>query len=310
MCRIVGIADFNKSLSSEIEPIVISMRDSLSHGGPDDAGVYIDKENGIALGHRRLSIIDLSSAGHQPMSNHDRTIWITYNGEIYNFQELRNELTVLGYSFKSKTDTEVLVYGYEKWGIDELLKKLRGMFAFAIYDKRGSTGFRLILARDRFGIKPLYYYKDKDRLIFASEVKGIMRSMLVPDEKNMEALVCFLQLGSVPSPLTTIRKVFSLPSGCYMDVREGVIDIKKYYDIEDYINNSGDKNKLYDYNEILSKTKSLLSESVRSHLISDVPIGIFLSGGLDSSSLVALASHNSGAQITTLSVIFEEEDFN
>ena len=310
MCRIVGIADFNRSLGPEIEPIVISMRDSLSHGGPDDAGVYTDKENGIALGHRRLSIIDLSSAGHQPMSNQDNTIWITYNGEIYNFQELRNELTVLGYSFKSKTDTEVLIYGYEKWGIGILLKKLQGMFAFAIYDKRGNAGYRLILARDRFGIKPLYYYKDKDRLIFASEVKGIMKSMLVPDEKSTEALVCFLQLGSIPSPLTTIRKIFSLPSGNYMDVREGVIDIKKYYDIGDYINNSVNKDKSYNYSEILSKTKSLLSESVKGHLISDVQTGIFLSGGLDSSSLVALASHCSDIPITTLSVIFEEEDFN
>ncbi|OGI06662.1 MAG: asparagine synthase (glutamine-hydrolyzing) [Candidatus Melainabacteria bacterium RIFCSPLOWO2_02_FULL_35_15] len=292
---------------------LISMRDSMIHGGPDGFGMFISEDKKIGFANRRLAVLDLSEAGHQPMSNHDKTIWITYNGEIYNFQELRNELIDLGYPFKSKTDTEVLIYGYEEWGIDELLKRLQGMFAFALYDKRNNeSGYRLILARDRFGIKPLYYYEDKNRLIFASEVKGIIKSMLVPDEKNIEALVYFLQLGSVPSPLTTIRKIFSLPCGSYMDIKEGgrSIGIKKYYDIEDYINNSTDKNEINDYGEILAKIKSLLSKSVKGHLISDVPTGIFLSGGLDSSSLVALASHCSSTPITTLSVVFEEKNYN
>src|SRR3989338_3972831 len=128
MCRISGIIDFTKDLGEELKTKLTLMRDSMERGGPDDAGIYIDHENCIGLGHRRLSIIDLSSAGHQPMSNHDKTVWITYNGEVYNFQELRSELISAGYSFKSKTDTEVLIYGYEKWGIDELLKKAQGMF--------------------------------------------------------------------------------------------------------------------------------------------------------------------------------------
>ena len=310
MCRIVGIADFKRSLGSELEPLVIKMRDSLSHGGPDDAGIYVDKENGVALGHRRLSIIDLTSCGHQPMSNQKKTLWITYNGEIYNFQKLKEELVKVGYEFKSKTDTEVILYGYEEWGIEGLLTRLRGMFAFAIYDcRQGINDFKLILAKDRFGIKPLYYYHDKERgrFIFASEMKAIIKSQLVPNEKNVEAMVRFLQLGSVPVPLTTVKNVYSLPSGHYMTVDKGGASLKQYWNLSNYFNKSS---KTVSFDEALSSTRTLLEESVKLHLISDVPLGVFLSGGIDSSSLVALASKYRDKPLTTLSIIFNEPEYN
>ena len=313
MCRIVGIADFNKQLGPELEPSTIKMRDSLAHGGSDDAGLFISQDRKIALGHRRLSIIDISSAGHQPMNNKEQNIWITYNGEIYNFQELRNELIKLGYEFKSKSDTEVIIYGYEEWGIECLLSRLRGMFAFALYDCRKNTdGNKLILARDRFGIKPLYFYQDKERFIFASEVKAILKSSLVSDELNLEALVRFLQLGSVPVPLTTIRNVFSLPAGHYMVVSNSTNELKRYWYFLNYLDQATSREKSPSLSEAIVNTRNLLLESVKLHLISDVPLGVFLSGGIDSSSLVALASGFRGKEnlLTTLSVVFNELAFN
>lgn len=307
MCRIVGIVDFKKSLGIELEPLTILMRDSLAHGGPDDAGIYVDQNNEVAFGHRRLSVIDPSPNGHQPMSNRNRTIWITYNGEIYNFQELREELIKLGYSFNSKTDTEVLIYGYEKWGIEKLLSRLRGMFAFAIYDARENDSPKVIIVKDRFGIKPLYYYQDSNRLIFASEVKAILKSKLVPDEVNRGALVNFLQLGSVPVPFTTVKNVFSLVAGHYMIFDRNGLVIKKYWDLCDYFNKTSN---VCNIDEVISKTRSLLKESIEFHLISDVPLGVFLSGGIDSSAIVALASKYRENPLTTLSIIFNEQNYN
>ncbi len=307
MCRIAGICDFSKSLGSELEKITILIRDSMAHGGPDDAGIYIHHENGIALGHRRLSIIDTSALGHQPMSNREKNIWITYNGEIYNFLELRKELVGCGFEFKSKTDTEVLIYGYEQWGIEELLSRLRGMFAFAIYDKRNNAS-KLILARDRFGIKPLYYYKDKEKFIFASEVRALMKSNLVPDEKSQEAMVRFLQLGSVPAPLTTVKNVYSIPCGQYIEVNKNGLTLKEYWSV---FNCFEKFNKSQDsYETALGNTSELLEESIKMHLISDVPLGVFLSGGIDSSAIVAIASKFKENKLKTLSVVFNEDKYN
>lgn len=302
MCRIAGILDFNNSLGDSLEPKLLKMRDSMAHGGPNDSGIYISDDKKIAFAHRRLSIIDLSALGHQPMSNKDKSIWITYNGEIYNFKELRAELINTGCDFVSKTDTEVLVYGYEKWGIEKLLSKLRGMFAFAIYDdKRKKT----ILARDRFGIKPLYYYKDDEKFIFSSEVKGILRSGLVPDVKEEKALTAFLILGSIPSPLTSIKDVLSLPAYHYMEIEKDKLKIQKYWDLERCFQN---KTKI-SFPDAAEEVKSLMKEAVGLHLISDAPLGIFLSGGIDSSSLVAYAS-KAGKTLETLSIVFEEEEYS
>ena len=327
MCGIAGLLKFNAPVAHDDVAAGRRMMDAQVHRGPDGEGLHRDDR--VVLGHRRLSIIDLSPAGKQPMSNEacaecrrsNGTVWVTYNGEIYNFRELREELIGRGHAFKSKTDTEVLVHGYEEWGIEGLLSRLRGMFAFALYDPRpGSSpspltpySSRLFLARDRFGIKPLYYYQNRDQLIFASEVRAVMRSGMVPDEKNMEALVRFLQLGSVPVPMTTIKNVFALPAGHYLEANQEGANLKRYWDLSVHLNQSqsvSTQSPISNLESPIKTTRSLLEDSVRHHLISDVPLGVFLSGGIDSSSLVSMASRLLDKPLTTLSVVFDEAAFN
>jgi len=306
MCRIAGVLDFKNSLGQKLEEVTISMRDSMVYGGPDDAGLFISQDRKVAFGNRRLSIIDLTQAGHQPMSNLNGTIWITYNGEIYNYKELRGELVSLGYVFKSNTDTEVLVHGYDAWGIDKLLPKLRGMFAFAIYDSRNKDDFKIYLARDRFGIKPLYYYKNEELILFSSEVKAFLRAGIIPDKDNHEAFIRFLQLGSVPVPLTTAKDVYSLPAAHFVELNHSEFKIKKYWDLSNLNTIPGYDN----HNLIVDRISTLLKDSVNLHLNSDAPLGVFLSGGIDSSALVALASEYAKDPIATLSIVFEEEEYN
>ena len=308
MCRIAGIIDFNNSLNGELEERLISMRDSMSHGGPDGAGVFISEDKKIGLAHRRLAILDLSPNGHQPMSNSDKTIWIIHNGEIFNFQEIKKELITLGYKFKSNTDTEVLIYGYERWGIEKLLGKLHGMFAFAIYDSRDTN--KIIIARDRIGIKPVYYYQDKNRFIFASEVRGIMKSGLVEDKKNTEALIRFLQLGSVPQPFTTIKNVFSLPAGHYLTISTDGIAQKKYWELSDCFSFNNLNKQKESREEIIENTRERLLKAFNLRLVSDTPLGIFLSGGIDSSALVALSRRAGDIKPITITVDFDEADYS
>ena len=306
MCRIAGIIDFNNSLGNELERVVVEMRDSMTHGGPDDAGLYISEDRKVALGHRRLSILDLSSAGHQPMSNENRTIWITYNGEIYNFQEIRNELTSLGCNFKSNTDTEVLIYGYEKWGIEGILSRLCGMFAFCVYDNRNKNDSKIFLARDRFGIKPLYYFRDNNKFVFSSEIKAFLKSNVIPQKLNKQAQILFLLLGSVPVPFTRIENLLQLPAANYIELSKNKFLIKNYWNIKDFFKNDGIENA----DDVIYKTRCLLEESVKLHLISDAPIGVFLSGGMDSSSVALLAARFRADPINTLSVSFSEKDYD
>ena len=301
MCRIAGIIDFQNSLGQELESILISMRDSMVHGGPDDGGVFISENREVALANRRLSIIDTSPLGHQPMSNASQTIWITYNGEIYNFQELKKELTSSGYKFKSNCDTEVLIYGYEEWGIEILLSKLQGMFAFAIYDKRHS---KFILARDRLGIKPVYYYyKENDKFIFASEVKAFLKSNLIENKKNQDAIYYFLQLGSIPTPLTTIKDVYILPAAHYITIENKKLVLKKYWELSSYFLRN---EKSPNLKECINQTKSLFHDAFNMRLVSDVPLGVFLSGGMDSSALIAMSNQ----KVKTLSIIFDEASYS
>lgn len=304
MCGITGMYSLKKDM--RINPAtVVKMRALLGHRGPDDCGIYISPDQRFCFGHNRLSIIDLSPAAHQPMSDEDGKIWISYNGEIYNYLQLQNELKEKGYTFRSKSDTEVIIQGYREWGIDGLLERLRGMFAFAIYDIRGGIP-ELILARDRFGIKPLYYYYDEQVLIFSSEVRAI-KSVLVRPEKNQEAEVAFLVFGYIPAPLTTVRGVSSLPSGTYMTVERDNKKCVRYYRLIDCFQ----RQKIISQpKDIYFTLKNILDETVSLHLISDAPLGIFLSGGIDSSSLVALASRSRNTPITTLSVIFDEKEYS
>ena len=249
------------------------MTSAQRHRGPDANGFYSDWR--IALGHRRLSIIDVSIAANQPMSNEDGSVRVVYNGEVYNYRELRSQLTSKGHLFRSQSDTEVIVHGYEQWGIEGLLERLHGMFAFGLYDSRRG----LILARDRMGIKPLYYFSSGEMLLFASEVKALVASGPVPNEKDSEALAGFLLMGSVPAPLTIVRNVWCLPPGHYLAWDNGGVQIRKYWDLQFDADN--------DPQEDLS---GVLEDVVARHLVSDVPVGVFLSGGVDSVALVALAS--------------------
>ncbi len=267
-----------------------------THRGPDGCGLYHDAR--VALGHRRLSIIDLSLAGKQPMSNEDGSLWVTFNGEIYNHRELRSELASLGHHFSSNSDTEVLVHGLEQWGIDDLLLRLRGMFAFALYDTKSGD---CVLARDRFGIKPLYYVECPDGSVaFASEVKALTSSNLVTRELDRNGVAGFLLFGSVPSPDTFIRNVKCLLPGHLLWLRRRGLE-HRHWDMPQKSSTQSAQSP--------EELSSLLADSVARHLISDVPTGVFLSGGVDSAGLVSLA-YPLVDRLKTLTVIFDEKEFS
>jgi asparagine synthase (glutamine-hydrolysing) len=301
MCGIAGLIRhaYDAGSLAPDHSAVSRMLAAQVHRGPDGDGIYQDER--VVLGHRRLSIIDLSAAGKQPMSNEDGSLQVTFNGEIYNHRELREELRGAGHAFQSRTDTEVLLHGYEQWGISGLLDRLRGMFAFALYDSRRG----LLLARDRLGIKPLYYHAGPDFLVFASEVKALLRSGLVPDERDRSALAGFLMAGAIPEPRTLIEGIRSLPPGHWAawdhTTNGGALSIRQYWDLacppSGYA--SPDPRGL----------QGCLEDTVQRHLISDVPLGVFLSGGVDSAGLVALASRIQ-EQLITLTVVFDEREFS
>ncbi len=294
MCGIVGIVDL-KGRKQEMETIK-SMADQIIHRGPDDEGFFI--ENGVALGARRLKIIDLET-GHQPQCNEDGKIWITYNGEIYNFLELRRELEEKGHKFKTKSDTEVIIHLYEEEG-EEGLKKLRGMFAFGIWDGRKR---RLLLARDRIGKKPLYYTIADSTIVFSSEIKGILKYGRVERELDLNALDLYLTLEYIPSPLSIFKGIKKLMPGHYLIFDEKGAQEKSYWELERVEVPS-------DIEEIKERLRELIKESVKLRLISDVPLGAFLSGGIDSSSIVAMM-HSLGADpLMTFSIGFEEKSYN
>ena len=257
----------------------IGMRDTLIHRGPDDEGIYIDKNQNIALGHRRLSIIDLSPLGKQPMKNEDGTIWITFNGEIYNYKKLRKQLLENGHEFQSSTDTEVLIHGYEEWGI-EILGKLNGMYSFGIWDENKN---QLFIARDRLGIKPLYYYYNDKRFIFASEIKAIIYDKTIERIINPEAVKTYFIYGYIPAPHSIWKSINKLPPAHYLIYKNNKISIKKYW----YLKKINSRTK---ENTAINQINNMLNESVKLRLISDVPVGVLLSGGLDSSLITKLSS--------------------
>lgn len=290
MCGIAGIFRNAADVRPADRCAVERMTAAEIHRGPDDGGFFQD--SCAVLGHRRLSIIDLSPTGHQPMSNENGDVWVTYNGEVYNFAELAAELS--NHQFASRCDTEVLLHGYEEWGIEGLLRRLRGMFAFAIYDKRGQPA--LLLARDRLGIKPLYYAIRQDLIAFSSEVKALVAPGLVPHRKNPMAMAGLLLLGSVPAPATGIEGVACLLPGHYLAATGSGVVCRKYWDKQAVSDAGGD-------------LRETLRETVESQLISDVPLGVFLSGGVDSAALVSLASR-AKTRIATLTVTFDEQEFS
>jgi asparagine synthase (glutamine-hydrolysing) len=281
MCGFAGIYNYGNSQDID-EKLLIEMRDTMIHRGPDDCGIYVSPDRKLGLGHRRLSIIDLSPQGRQPMSDSEGKIWIVYNGEVYNFRELRKELEKK-YAFNSRTDTEVLIYLYKEYGKD-MVHKLRGMFAFAVWD--GSKK-ELWLVRDRIGIKPLYYTFVDGRFIFASEIKAILKHASVSREVNEEGFYHYLSFLTTPPPQTLFRGIYKIPAGHMLTLsKNGNYKLEQYWDVFDNVK------PLYRQDEkfYIERLLELFRESVKLRMISDVPIGVFLSGGVDSSTNTALFS--------------------
>lgn len=302
MCGIAGIIRLEGVILPEDEAAVSCMLAAQRHRGPDAAGCH--RDGPVVLGHRRLAIIDLSPSGRQPMTNEDASVWVAYNGEIYNYRELRAELAAAGHRFRSCSDTEVILHGYEQWGVEGMLQRLRGMFAIALYDRRsrtrGTNDPYFFLARDRLGIKPLYYAQQGARLAFASETRALVRCGAARNEIDRPALAGFLALGSIPSPRTWLRDVLCIPPGSFLALTpKGTARITQYWDLRysDDTSASGD-------------LSVLLEDTIERHLLSDVPLGVFLSGGMDSTAVAGLASRLRGGDIVTLTVGFREKDFS
>jgi len=274
------------------------MFQSIVHRGPDDEGIYA--QGPIGLGMRRLSIIDLSG-GHQPIHNEDKSVWIVYNGEIYNFPELRRELEQRGHQFYTRTDTEIIVHLYEELGAD-CVKKLRGMFAIALYDVRRQS---LLLARDRLGKKPLHYALHQGRLLFGSEIKTILAVAPELSDVNPEGLLQYFYFGYIPDPHTAFRRIHKLPPGHLMEYVGGKTSIREFWDVPQYGTHAAISEE-----ECLDELERRLAEAVRIRLISDVPLGALLSGGVDSSIIVALMARASSQPVKTFSIGFEAEKFN
>lgn len=297
MCGIAGIL-----APAVTENQVIPLIDAQAHRGPDAWGVWADGQ--CAFGHRRLSIIDLSEAGRQPMANDDGSVQITFNGEIYNFQTLRAELEAHGHRFRTRTDTEVIIRAYEQWGA-ECVKRLRGMFAFGLWDQRRR---RLLLVRDRVGKKPLFYTQVGNRFLFASELQGLLADREVPREVNLTALDEYLSWGYVPAPLTGFQGIYKLPPAHWLTVElteDGCSTHSERYWQLDYT----PKLKLTEA-EAIEALREKLTEAVRLRMISDVPLGAFLSGGIDSSVVVGLMAQLSERPVKTFSIGFPEASFD
>ena len=301
MCGICGIMRTGSGAGHEKETLIRAMTNSMAHRGPDDSGIWQDQR--VSLGHRRLSVIDLSEAGHQPMANEDGTVIIAYNGEVYNFRELKAKyrLEERGHRFISQTDTEVLVHLYEEIGM-KMLGELNGMFAFAVWD--GRTG-ELHLGRDRYGIKPLFIQNDAQHFRFASEIKAIIADSRVPRRASMQALHDYLSFNYIPGTQTAFEGIHEVPPGHYLTVRtDGTSSQNRYWDLDFTPDHTITEE------EAAQKSFELMNKSLERRLIADVPIGVFLSGGLDSSTLVALMSAQVSEPVHTYSLGFEEQSFN
>ncbi|MBL4578005.1 MAG: asparagine synthase (glutamine-hydrolyzing) [Flavobacteriales bacterium] len=294
-----GICGFYSSSNKILEADLQAMAQSLLHRGPDAEGFFSDAA--VGLGHKRLSIIDLSEAANQPMTSHSDRYEIVYNGEVYNYREIAKELDM---QFKTSSDTEVVLEAYSKWGA-KCLEKFNGMFAFAIYDKHEKT---LFLARDRMGIKPLFYYWDGENFAFASELKALLKIELVKNKKvlNKAAIATFLHLGYIPEPMTIYGNIYKFPSGKHMVFSGGKVDFTEYWKVEDNINSD----VINELDEAKTQLKELLTSSVKYRLISDVSYGTFLSGGTDSSLITAIAQHETSNPIKTFTIGFEESKYN
>ncbi len=304
MCGIFGLIT-RRSL--DFARVMAAGTQALAHRGPDDEGIELlpsasNAESCVGLGSRRLSIQDLSPAAHMPMKDPTTNNWIVFNGEIYNFQILRDELEKLGHRFCSRGDTEVLLRAYSEWG-EACLDRLVGMFAFALWDARKE---RLFLARDRLGVKPLYYYTSSELFLFGSEIRALMSTGLVPRRLDTEGLASYLAFGAVQDPITIIEGVRSLPPGHTLIWEKKLFETREYWSLATVAGNPPETDVP---GEAAAAVRDLIQRAVSQRLISDIPIGVFLSGGVDSSSIVAVASAVSSKPVETFSVVFQDREF-
>ncbi|HVY76291.1 MAG TPA: asparagine synthase (glutamine-hydrolyzing), partial [Puia sp.] len=301
MCGIAGFVDFDgRSDRPELE----KMTDSLRHRGPDASGYYVDRTDGyaIGLGHRRLSIIDLSPAGNQPMQFQNGRYWIVFNGEIYNYAELKEQLAAKGRHFQSHSDTEVILHAYHEWG-PESLSRFVGMFAFVIYDTQER---KLFCCRDRAGVKPFFYFWDGKHFLFGSELKAILVNPYAEKRIDNRAIASFLQFGYIPSNQCIFQQTYKLLPGHFLlfDLNRISIHTEQYWSVYSYYNREKLKISLED---AIPETERILSKAFRYRMVADVPVGVFLSGGYDSSCLAALLQKDGAQKLKTFTIGFDDQ---
>lgn len=305
MCGIAGFIDFSNSSS---KGILLDMGSAIKHRGPDSCGNYLANNDAFQIGfvHQRLSIIDLSEDGHQPMSLPDESLKIVFNGEIYNYKEVRRKLQDLGVEFKTKSDTEVILQAWKKWG-DKSLSHLNGMFAFAIYDLINN---KVTLVRDRAGVKPLYFYNNGELILFGSELKALMVHPHFKKEINLEATALFMQYGYYPEPYTVFKNCTKLKAGqtLEIDLESRQHSISEYWSLKEkfFSNENSSKSE----NQIIDELKGIMTSSFEYRMVSDVPVGVFLSGGYDSTVVTAMLQKSTNQTINTFTIGFEEEEYN
>jgi asparagine synthase (glutamine-hydrolysing) len=303
MCRIAGFWDLNYKQTYPLQDTLVSMRDSLQHGGPDSAGEYIKSETALALGHRRLSILDLSAAGKQPMFLEE---WvIVFNGEIYNFAEIRQKLEKEGSQFETGTDTEVILKAFKAWG-KKMVQEFRGFFAFAIFNQQTET---LTLCRDRIGVKPMFWYWKDGLFMFASELKAFHEHPQFDKTICQQAVSLYLQQGYIPYPHCIFQHAHKLPAGAYLELdKKQEIKIEKYWDVQDVYANTAVSTA--SEAELEAELEQVLTEAFELRMVADVPVGAFLSGGIDSSIVTALLQKKQGRQLKTFTIGFHDEAYN
>ncbi len=311
MCGFCGFISTHAISGQQCRPIIDRMNDAIIHRGPDDSGAWFDEPYGVALGHRRLSILDLSPAGHQPMVSASGRFVIAFNGEIYNFQEIRNELEkVRNFNWQGHSDTEILLAAIETWGLEKALQQCVGMFAFAVWDKKQKT---LSLARDRLGEKPLYYGFQKGMFLFGSELKALRQHPSWQGEINRDALTLMLRFNHVPAPYSIYQDIFKLMPGTYLVINAGQQDLPEpvqYWSMLDVAQRGQTQLFTGTDQEAIKSLDSVLKQAVAGQMVADVPLGAFLSGGYDSTTVVALMQAQSSRPVKTFSIGFYEEGYN
>ena len=304
MCRISGFWEFNNTPSEKSINIITAMSQCLEHGGPDDDGVFLDSQTPLALGHRRLSIIDTSKNAHQPMQHPSGRWVICYNGEIYNFKDIKAELEAHGDQFKSTSDTEVILHAWDRWG-DQCLSKFRGMFAIAIWDTQEK---QLTLVRDRVGVKPLYWYYHAGVFMFASEIKALHHHPKFQKKVSMDALSLYFKHGYIRAPLSIFENTFKLEPGHILTIDQNqAINQHMYWDVNTIANSPNNHDS---HTERVDQLNALLTDCIGLRMVSDVPVGVFLSGGIDSSLVTAIMQAQSERPVQSFTIGFEDQAFN